>query len=296
MPKRTKQPSTYLVIHDDDKLWGFYVPTIGFQKIAKGTVYPPKNHPPEYLFNPSNGRKLQEYQLIYIVQGEGDFESSYCKKTRVVSGTILFIFPNVWHSYTPNVETGWEVYWLGFNGIAATSFFTKTNFTPTNAIIPVGFNEAIVLLLQQGIDIAETQKMAYQQMLAGITQLVLSTIFYAEKNNFFTNTDVTQKINYAKTLMRNINYSNTSIQQIAKELNMSYSWFRRLFKAYTGFSPTQYLIEINIQQAKNLLRNTEQSVKAIGYSLQFESTSYFVTLFKEKTGLTPKAYRNSFMK
>jgi AraC-like DNA-binding protein len=96
--------------------------------------------------------------------------------------------------------------------------------------------------------------------------------------------------------MRNINYNNTSIQHIAKELNMSYSWFRRLFKQYTGFSPTQYLIEVNIQHAKNLLRNTEQSVKAIGYNLQFESTSYFVTLFKEKTGLTPKAYRNGFIK
>jgi AraC-like DNA-binding protein len=293
LKKINKQPSTYLAINDDDKRWGLYIPTVGFQKIAKGAVYPPKNHPIEYLFDPAKGRKLPEYQCIYIVRGEGYFESSYCKRTKLVSGTMLIIFPNVWHTYMPNKDTGWEVYWLGFNGNMAKHFFSKTSFTPQQAILQIGFNEMLLSLFQQGIDIATAQKIAYQQMLAGITLGILHTIYYAEKNSLLANTVITEKINKAKTLMRNTNYDHLSIQQIAEELNMSYSWFRRVFKEYTGFSPTQYLIEIKIQNAKNLLRNTEQSVKAISFSLQFESTSYFVTLFKEKTGVTPMEYRKN---
>ncbi|RYY54340.1 MAG: AraC family transcriptional regulator, partial [Chitinophagaceae bacterium] len=82
-----------------------------------------------------------------------------------------------------------------------------------------------------------------------------------------------------------------SLEEIAAELNISYSWFRRVFKQYTGFSPAQYQLEIKLQKAKELLTSTNMPVKEITYELNFESASYFVTFFKSKTGLSPGDYR-----
>ncbi len=70
-------------------------------------------------------------------------------------------------------------------------------------------------------------------------------------------------------------------------MNLSYSCFRRIFKEYTGFAPAQYLQEIRIQHAKELLTNTNLNVKEIAFESGFENPEYFFTAFRNKTGYTP---------
>jgi AraC-like DNA-binding protein len=83
-----------------------------------------------------------------------------------------------------------------------------------------------------------------------------------------------------------------SPEEIAANLNISYSWFRRIFRQYTGFSPAQYMIQLKIQKAKELLEQTNDSVKEIACALNFEPTDYFSVFFKRSTGLNPLAYRS----
>ena len=63
----------YLITSEEDELWGLTVTTVGYQKIAENESYPPKNHPLGYYFNVDNGRILNEYQLLYITNGNGVF-------------------------------------------------------------------------------------------------------------------------------------------------------------------------------------------------------------------------------
>ncbi|MGY5708961.1 helix-turn-helix domain-containing protein [Vibrio cincinnatiensis] len=57
----------------------------------------------------------------------------------------------------------------------------------------------------------------------------------------------------------------------------------------TGQTPTAYLTEIKLQQAKPLLRQV--SVTEAALELGYENISYFIRLFKNKFGLTPKQYQ-----
>lgn len=129
-------------------------------------------------------------------------------------------------------------------------------------------------------------------MLGGIVSMMLGFIFYADKNNAFRDKAMVAQINNARMMMREGIEHNTKPIQIAKSLNISYSWFRRVFKQYTGFSPAQYQLEIKIQKAKELLTSTNMPIKEISFELNFESVSYFVTFFKSKAGITPSEYRN----
>jgi hypothetical protein len=116
MQQKQNQNIRYLVVNQTDESWGLYITTIGFQSIASNAQYPPKEHPSSYWFKPQSGRKLQEFQLLYITSGEGVFESTHCKSTKISAGSILLLFPNEWHTYKPSKNSGWDEYWIGFKG------------------------------------------------------------------------------------------------------------------------------------------------------------------------------------
>jgi transcriptional regulator GlxA family with amidase domain len=85
--------------------------------------------------------------------------------------------------------------------------------------------------------------------------------------------------------------SNVNIEELAGDLNVGYSYFRQMFRKYTGISPTQYHLSLRIQKAKDLLVSTNQSFKEIAIDLGFESYFYFSRIFKDKTGQSPLEFR-----
>ena len=60
---------------------------------------------------------------------------------------------------------------------------------------------------------------------------------------------------------------NIDPEELAMRLNISYSWFRRVFKEYTGYAPAKYFQELKLRKAKQMLVGTSQSVKEISFFL-----------------------------
>ena len=90
--------------------------------------------------------------------------------------------------------------------------------------------------------------------------------------------DVDQKIEQAKIIMNENVAGNVDPEELAMRLNISYSWFRRVFKEYTGYAPAKYFQELKLRKAKQMLVGTSQSVKEISFFLGFQSTEYFFFL------------------
>ena len=65
----------------------------------------------------------------------------------------------------------------------------------------------------------------------------------------------------------------------------------RTFKRVLGMTPVAYIHRKRIEQAKQLLLSSDMPVTEIGPSVGLPNLSYFITLFKKKTGCTPTAYR-----
>ena len=65
--------------------------------------------------------------------------------------------------------------------------------------------------------------------------------------------DVDQKIEQAKIIMNENVSGNVDPEELAMRLNISYSWFRRVFKEYTGYAPAKYFQELKLRKAKQIV-------------------------------------------
>lgn len=83
-----------------------------------------------------------------------------------------------------------------------------------------------------------------------------------------------------------------TVAYFAKALHLSPAYFSDLLKKETGKSPLEHIHYAILKKAKVLLLNNELSISEIAYRLGFEYPTYFTRLFKNKTGITPGAFRN----
>ncbi|MFS0728332.1 bifunctional transcriptional activator/DNA repair enzyme AdaA [Paenibacillus sp. 1P07SE] len=85
-----------------------------------------------------------------------------------------------------------------------------------------------------------------------------------------------------------------TLQSMAEILERNSSHIQRTFKELLGISPLQYLHDVRIERAKNLLRIQELSTTQIAYEIGYSSLSHFSKVFKAKVGLSPKIYREAY--
>lgn len=286
------QTSKYMLATERDALWGLTVSTVGYEEIAPGDVYPTRGHADGYYFDTKKGRVLNEYQLLYLTEGEGEFESTNQRLTRIKEGDLFLLFPGEWHTYHPLSTRGWKSYWIGFKGRNVDDRVRAGFLSPTKPIYHVGFSSAIVNLYGEAMQTACEEAAYSQQTLAGIVNHLVGLMYSLERNRELSkDLGHVDMVNRARLRIRESLESDLTIQQVAEEMGISYSNFRKLFKEFTGIAPAMYQQELRLQRAKELLSATNLSIKEIAYRLNFESPDYFSSKFKSKTGRKPTDFR-----
>lgn len=81
------------------------------------------------------------------------------------------------------------------------------------------------------------------------------------------------------------------LEEMAEHLHLNTSYFSRLFKKETGRTFIDYVTQMKLNRAKELLDQTPHSVGKISEMLGYDNQSYFIKLFKSHTGVTPVEYR-----
>ncbi len=89
----------------------------------------------------------------------------------------------------------------------------------------------------------------------------------------------------------NTNYSKEiTLEDVSKEVCISPQYFSRLFKEETGYNFIEYLIDLRIERAKELLTNTNMSIKEICFEVGYGDPNYFSRLFKKIVGMAATEY------
>lgn len=83
---------------------------------------------------------------------------------------------------------------------------------------------------------------------------------------------------------------------IAEKFGYNADYLSSLFKQHTGLSLIKYIHEIKIVQAREMLVNTDLSVRQMTYALGFQDEKYFIKLFKSYEGMSPGKYRSAYFR
>lgn len=269
-----------------------YVNTVGCARIKPNQDYPiNKEHPLSHSFNWNKGRILSGYYLIFISKGQGVFESAVTGPAPIKEGTCFFLYPGIWHRYKPDSNSGWEEYWVGFNGMYPDDLMHKGFFPVEKPFIRTGLNCGLLNLFHNLMETVDASAAGYPQVIAGITLQILGLVSAASRHKEQERDPVGRLIAKARFILQESLDKQVDMEVLAGDLPMGYSAFRKAFKKVTGESPNQYHLNLRLNKARYLLTSTTLTIGEVAYDTGFDSLFYFSKLFKSKSGKSPKAYR-----
>lgn len=107
--------------------------------------------------------------------------------------------------------------------------------------------------------------------------------------------------NYSPPVQQAVLYVEQNIQaplgmsEVASHIHLNPSYFSALFKEQTGFTFSEYVTRSRIQKAKELLLQTRLTIADISEQVGYQTSKYFIKLFKEYEGTSPNQYRKQIM-
>ncbi|CUH96655.1 hypothetical protein P22_2745 [Propionispora sp. 2/2-37] len=93
--------------------------------------------------------------------------------------------------------------------------------------------------------------------------------------------------------MKNHYMEPLTVAKLAGQYGLNSRQFAYLFQKYTGMAPLEYLIELRMRRARELLCTTACSIAEISVCVGYSDPYYFSKLFKQRTGFCPSAYKLS---
>lgn len=283
----------YFKLSDEktDNSLSVIIHTLGYHIHPSNTTYPDAGHPESHYFDWEKGRRLKEYQILYICKGEGIFEATGMPSQVIEAGTVILLYPGIWHRYKPMVHTGWEEYWVGFSGSFAKHLLEQECFNPQNPIIKVGFNTEFLATFERLLDVVEIREDSYQK-LASFLLLQLLGILYSSA--LLTNQKFSRKEKIVGDIKKDISdhwQQDIDFEKLANKNGVSYAWLRKAFKEVTGTSLNQYHLLIKLRNAEQMIYETDSTLSEIAYSCGFESVYYFSRIYKSKMNINPSDVR-----
>ncbi len=270
---------------------GIEILDIGHNIHPANRPYPDMSHPDSYYFEWEKGRSLSEYQIIYISKGDGYFEANGLPPQLIEEGTIILLFPNVWHRYRPKESTGWEEYWVGFSGTYAQYLLEQECFSPQNPIIKVGFNNEFLDTFSKLIEMVGAKQETDRKLLSFLVIQLLGIVYASALLSKQKLSKKEELIGFMRNEIHAHWNTNIDFEVLAAQFNVSYVWFRKTFKEILGTSPNQYHLMLKLRKSEQLIQETNLTLSEAAFQSGFESEFYFSRIFKQKMGYNASEVR-----
>lgn len=166
--------------------------------------------------------------------------------------------------------------------------FPMVNFEASH----LACNEITVFPLENPQRCLQDFEVLRNLFLQGGNRLKIYSAFYELLSNIASTNSTTPRILPAAIALieSSIHQPELSNTAIAEQLGISEVYLRKLFATYCNTSVKQYILDLRIQKAKQLLIGTPTSITAIAEACGFSSLYHFCRAFKQRTGTTPTDY------
>lgn len=299
MTESDSEKFTYLPVPEIVARLGLYVTGAGTDIVPPESSYPRQQHPELYHFNWRTGRVLPEYQFVFVVEGRGEFESAETGNIEIGPGTVMTLFPDVWHRYRPDPKTGWTEYWISLGGELLFQWHKRGLFNVDLPLTQLRRPEEVAGQYQNVIDFVMKHPEQDAPMLTAKAMTIIAGVLeqsHSSLNGMESRQDqnaLDPTVKEALRVVWNHSHQRVTVDMIAKEVGTTRRTLERRFRDQLGRTILQALVGCRIQRAKRLLAETHVPIKNVAYAAGFSSLSNLCKVFRRETGTTPGEYREN---
>lgn len=232
-----------------------------------------------------------DYQLLYVAEGMAHFTLNG-EQFDIGKGGIYLYRPHIPQDYYYILSEKPDIYWIHFTGRGVGLLLEELGLdTEKPLLLPA--REELTELFEKIIIELRLDRFQRMEMAEAFLRQLLITISrlknIAMKEGLAYHSIFDEVINQFHHEYRTA----INIAECAGQRHISCSWFIREFRKYTGYSPKQYITNLRLQHAKELLNNHSLSVSDIASLVGYEDQLYFSRIFRKYTGLSPSDYRTT---
>ena len=239
---------------------------------------------PNHGFGPG----LKQSYLITVVLG-GNGTLSIDGQTHTLSRQDAFLIPpNILHEYQADEHDPWHYAWISFEVDGFDEIFSQIGrYQHTRRIENPDMILHYISLIKrhQVMGFDPSNKMRED----AIIKLFLSELLLEESKSMQPAWMI--RVQNIKDYIQNHYFEPITIQELADRFRYNRSYLCRMFKQIEGKSPKQYIIDLKIQIAGNMLLESDASVKNVSNSVGYEDSFTFSKIFKKRMGIAPQEYK-----
>lgn len=246
-----------------------------FRRASIGVTYPYAG----YKISRRAGHRINVFE--YVLEGAGEILVDG-EWQRVEAGQTYVLPAGISHEYRADPNTPWKKIWINY----------IADYMP-GMLRDYGIEAGIYTADGVSALFDELLKYAEDSHIRGvnysIAECVHGIIHLIARSRHDSHDDRL----HIKDALTARTYEKLNLDELASELHLSKSQLIRSFKRQYGVTPYEYFIELKIKAAKVLLRDTNMRISEISDRLSVSDEHYFSTLFRARTGMSPREYRDS---
>lgn len=265
------------------------------EKILPLYVYCVGSHEQKHLERPEG---YPAHQLFLSRSGQGIFRIPGHDDLLLTPGTVLLLPANLPHAYSPLESTdNWDLGFVAFDGHAANPLLDQMHELMLTALQVPNFELLWSQLESLWHLISLNGEQSYWEASKRIYGIAISLLEgqTSDKKSLkgvAASSSPQPALQAAVKLIHDHYNERLLLTNVARAAGYSPQHFHRLFVTSYGMTPQQYILQLRMRRATQLLQeNPDITVESVAEKLGME-TSYFIRMFKRTYGLTPKKYKD----
>lgn len=237
---------------------------------------------------------LDSYLFFFVKSGSGSLiyrGRTYC----LFPGDMVFLDCRQMYVHETDEKNLWELSWIHFDGEAMPAIYEKYVSRGGSPVFHPSETEKYRRLHEELFALASSddhiRDMRINAKLSELLVYLMEESWNPEmmddglkRNKLFPIKEYLEE-NYAKPIV---------LDELSEHFGISKFYLTRVFKEQYGQSINQYLLQIRITKAKNMLRFTEEKIETIGRVCGLGEPNYFSRTFKKMEGISPLEYRKKW--
>ncbi|MDN4069647.1 AraC family transcriptional regulator [Paenibacillus vini] len=232
---------------------------------------------------------FQQWAFVVITGGAGYYQVNRGERQRVEAGSWFCLFPGTEFNYGPDAGGYWDEYYFTVEGERVGEWLRDWLLSP-DQVKRVSVDDTLLhkmelmfMLIDSGVP-GNLDRAALQ-----LESLLYELVSWEDK------TEAGNRGGFVLQVIEDIGrslYLPLDAVDIAARHHISVSTLRRVIHEYSGYPLNEFIHRLKAAEAKNILLNTEMSVKEISEMLGYKDMFYFSRVFKRITGVSPRDYRS----